>query len=688
MRWMFAMACVVALSTGVARGADDTKPFYGNGGFDRSGMDPASKPGNDFFRYANGAWLDRTSIPGDKTEAGFLQAMNDRTEQQLHELIEAAAAHVGQQPSTVADKVGAFYRSFMDEARIDALGGKAIAPQLSAVRSANSYAAQAALMGRGNVDFDGSLFVLTTDVDLRDPKRYAVYVGQGGLGLPSRDYYLKPEFAGKKAAYQAYLVTLLKLVAWPDAEVSARDVVRLETAIAQASWSEDQQRSSLATYNKMSVAQLQRLAPGFAWSAYLQAAGLSDLATIVVGEKSAFPRLAALYAHTPLATLQAWQVTRIVDNAAVYLSRPFQDAHFQLHDRTLAGQRQPAPRWLLGVRATSGGDCPSDNRLDCFGHPSWAVGQLYTARYFPPAAKAKIQAMVTNIEAAYRARIEQLDWMSPATKQEALRKLATYTVKLGYPDHPRDYSKVDIRNEDLLGNVLRVAAADWAFNIGRLDGPVDRSEWTTSPQTGDPYNGNLRDIVFPAAVLQPPMFDPNADPAVNYGAIGAVIGHELTHGFDDDGRTIDADGALRDWWKPADARTFKRRAGQLAAQYSAVAPLPGVHINGVLTLGENIADLGGVTLAVDAYRASLHGAAAPVIDGLSGEQRLFLGWAQVWRGKLTDDALRGNIASSEHPPYAARVNGVMRNVDAWYRAFDVQPGDALYLAPEARVHIW
>ncbi|GAB2549953.1 M13 family metallopeptidase [Rhodanobacter koreensis] len=683
------MVCLGALMASTAYAADPirTKPQYGSWGFDQAGADMSTKPGTNFFRYANGTWLDRTPIPADKPAVSLRLAMTDLTEQRLHDIMESAA-HSGQSPITLDGKVGAFYQSFMDEARVDALGVKAIAPQLDAVRHATTRDAQAALMGRTNVDFDGALFNLFIDVDLKDTKHYAVYVSQAGLGLPDRDYYLKPEFAKQKAAYQAYVTQLLALTGWPHPDAAARDVLAFETAIAQASWSKVEQRDPVATYNPMSLADLQQMAPGFAWSDYLKAAQLGNLKHIVVAEKTAFPKLAALYAHTPLATIQAWQAARIADNAAFYLSQPFQNAYFEMHNRTLSGQQQMAARWKRGVQVVSGGDCGMGERLDCFGNLSWAVGQLYTSKYFPPASKVQIEQLVANLKTAYHARIEKLDWMGPQTRQEALRKLDTYTIKVGYPDHPRDYSQVVVRSNDLIGNVLRAATADWAFYVGRMNGPVDRSDWSMTPQTNDAYNGSLRDIVFPAAILQPPIFDPHADPAINYGAIGAVIGHELTHGFDDEGRKIDASGALRDWWTADDARAFEQRAKKLGAQYSAFEPLPGVHINGDLTMGENIADLGGLTLALDAYHASLHGQPAPVIDGFSGDQRVFLGWAQAWRGKLTDDAIRRQVTSDPHSPRAFRVNGPVRNIDAWYSTFDIKPGDKLYLAPADRVRIW
>ncbi|MHA6206158.1 M13 family metallopeptidase [Dyella soli] len=686
---ILAVACLGALLAGAAHAVDPagSKPQYGRWGFDQAGADPATRPGDNFFRYANGTWLDRTPIPADKPAVSLRLAMTDLTEQRLHELMEASA-HAAAPATGLDGKVGAFYQSYMDEARINALGAKPIAAQLDAVRKATTREAQAALMGRTSVDFEGALFNLAMDVDLKDTKHYAVYVTQGGLGLPDRDYYLKPEFARQKAAYEAYVTRLLTLVDWPHAEAAAKDVVAFETAIAQASWSKVEQRDPVAMYNPVSVAELQQMTPGFAWAGYLKSAQLGDLQRIVVAEKTAFPRLAALYARTPVATIQAWQAARIADNAAYYLSQPFQDAYFEMHDKTLTGQQQQAVRWKRAVHAVSGGDCGIGERLDCFGNLGWGVGQLYTAKYFPASSKAKIEELVANLKAAYRVRIEKLDWMGPQTRQEALRKLDTYTIKVGYPDHPRDYANVSVRSDDLAGNVLRAAAADWSYYVGRLNGAVDRSDWIMTPQTNDAYNGSLRDIVFPAAILQPPIFDPDADPAINYGAIGGVIGHELTHGFDDQGRKIDADGALRDWWTAADARAFDERARKLGAQYDAFEPLPGVHINGNLTMGENIADLGGLTLALDAYHASLHGKPAPVIDGLTGDQRVFLGWAQAWRGKLTDDAIRRQVTSDPHSPRGFRVNGPVRNIDAWYQAFGVQAGDKLYLAPEQRVRIW
>jgi putative endopeptidase len=678
---------VLALAAGSAA-AQSTTLKYGTWGFDLAGRDLATKPGDDFFRYANGAWLDRTAIPADKPGISLRLLMTDLAEARLHAILEEAAKTAGHEPTTLEGKVGAFYTSFMDEARVEALGAKPIAPELDAIRAARTREALGALMGRTVRDFEGSAFNLAIDVDVKDTGHYAVYLGQGGLGLPDRDYYMQASFAEKKAAWQAYVQKLLTLEDWPDPSGHAAAIVALETKVAQASWTRAQQRNPDTTYHAYTIAELDKAAPGFPWRGFLAEAGLGTPSKLVVVEETAFPKIAAIFAETPVDVLQAWLAFSVADNAAPYLSKPFADAVFEMRQKTLSGQAEQQVRWKRGVHAVSGGDYGAGDRFDRFGNLGWAVGRLYTAKYFPPAAKAKVQALVVDLKSAYAARIQKLDWMSPATKAEALKKLASYNVKVGYPDTPRDYSKVVIRDDDLVGNVRRAAQADWDFYAKRSAGPVDRQDWGMTPQTNDAYNGSLIDIVFPAGILAPPIFDPDADPAINYGAVGGVIGHELTHGFDDQGRKYDAQGRLRDWWAPADAATFEARAKVFGAQYSAYEPVPGAHVNGDLTMGENIADLGGLTLGLDAYHASLKGKPAPVIDGLTGDQRVFLGWAQAWRGKVRDDAVRRQVVSDPHSPRQYRVNGPVRNIDAWYAAFGVKPGDALYVPPEKRVRIW
>jgi putative endopeptidase len=690
---MGAKAGVIAMLTGVlalplAFQSDPARPMYGAWGYDTAGADHSARPGDDFFRYANGGWLDRTAIPADKPSYSLRWVMSDTTEARLHRLMEAAATTATHAPSGIEGKVGAFYKAFMDQRRIDALGTTPIAANLAQVRRARSRETLAALMGHGNSDFESTLFNLGTEVDLKDPKHYAVYLSQGGLGLPDRDYYLKPEFSAQKAKYQAYVEKLLELAGWPDATARAAEVVGFETKVAEASWTKEQQRDPVAAYNPMTVAELRGDAPGFAWRGFLDEAGLARVRRVIVAEKTAFPKLAAIYAATPLETLQAWQAFHIADNAAPFLSRPITEAHFEFRGRTLSGQQEQPARWKRAIVAVGGDDFLAGDYFGTFGTLGWATGQLYSAKYFPAETKAKIEQLVNNLKAAYRDRIRNLDWMGPATKAEALRKLDTYTIKVGYPDHPRDYASVVISDDDLVGDVRNAAAADWAYYRGRLFGPVDRAGWSMTPQTNDAYNGSLRDIVFPAGILQPPIFDPEADPAINYGAIGGVIGHELTHGFDDQGRKIDADGALRDWWTREDAQKFEARAKVLGEQYSKFEPIPGARVNGALTMGENIADLGGLTLALDAYHASLRGKPAPVLDGYTGDQRVLLGWAQAWRGKATEAFLRRQVVSDPHSPRMFRVNGVVRNLDPWYQAFAVKPGDSLYVAAGERVRIW
>jgi putative endopeptidase len=685
------MACGCFALAGSMAGAQDVqnsnKPQFGAWGLDIGAMDKQVLPGNDFNRYASGAWLARTQIPADKPMASLRYLMSDRTEARLHELMGKAAATAPVRPGDLLGKVGGFYKAFMDEARVNMLGARPIAEQLDAIRGAAAREDIAELMGRNNSDFYTTIFNIGTDVDLKDVTRYALYATQGGLGLPDRDYYLEPSFTKQKAAYQSYVAKLLELIGWPDSRARAAAVVDFETKIAKASWTKAEQRDVDKIYNPMSTRELADLTPGFAWGRFLKGAGLGSLDRVIVAEKSAFVRIGAVYQSTALEDLKAWQAFSVADNAAFYLSKPFSSSRSGFRDKALSGQLVEPVRWKRAIHAVSGGDCNGD-RVDCFGNLGFGVGQLYTARYFPPTAKAKIEALVANVKAAMRARLERLDWMTPATKVEALKKLDTYQIKVGYPDHPRDYSAVLIRSDDLLGDVRRAGEADWNFNVSRLNGPVDRSAWSMTPQTNDAYNGSLRDIVFPAAILQPPIFDPAADAAINYGAIGGVIGHELTHGFDDEGRKLDSSGQLRDWWTAADAAAFEARAKKLGSQYSSYEPVPGAHINGDLTMGENIADLGGLNVALEAYHRSLNGAPAPVIDGFSGDQRVFLGWAQAWRGKVREDYLRKQVASDPHSPRAFRVIGPTRNIDEWYAAFSVKSGETYYLPPEQRVRIW
>jgi putative endopeptidase len=495
-------------------------PMFPPAGLDMSATDPSTRPGDDFYQYANGAWLARATIPADRPFVMEYQVMRDRTETQLHGLIEAAAASAPHEPTTIEGKVGAFYKSFMDAARLESLGARPIAAELAAVRASRSRAQLAQLMGNSRAGFEGSFIDFGIDADPKDPGHYAVTLYQNGLSLSDRDYYLKADFARERREFRSYVDQLLTLSRWPAAQAQAAAIVALETRIAQASWTKVEQRDPPALYNPMSPVELAAYAPGFPWRAFLRGAGLASKTRVVVAEKTAFPKIARIFAATPLETLKAWMAFELADSAAPYLSSPFVAAHFHFHDQVLLGSQEQPVRWKLGVRAVSGGDCNEGGPRDCFGTLNWAVGEMYTAHYFPPETKKSMEAMVANIARTYRRRLEHLDWMSDTTRAEALRKLDTYVVKVGYPDKARDYSGVMVKDDDLIGNVRRAAAADWAFYVGRSDGPVDKSDWSMTPQTVDAYNGTLRDIVFPAAVLQPPAFDAHADPAVNYGAAG------------------------------------------------------------------------------------------------------------------------------------------------------------------------
>ena len=667
--------------------AADTKPAYPPFGFDLTARDPATRPGKDFFQYANGRYLARSVIPADEPSVSRRSGMTREIDTRLHAILEALSKDVAEQPADLHGKVGAFYAAFMDEARIEQAGTRAIAPELDAIRSASDLAALATLMGRSTVDVYPSPFSLSVDVDLKKPDSYSIYIGQSDLGLPDIDYYLKPDYATQRTAYRAYIAKMLALAGWPDAEAVAADVLALETRIAEVSWTKVQQRDVVAQYNPVSRAELLALAPAFAWNEFLQAAQLGDRGTFIASQNTAFPKIAAVVAATPLPALKAWMAFRAVDAAAEYLPRAFTQASFEMHGKVLSGQSEQAPRWKRGLAVVAGKGCDSDPHA-CFGTLQWAVGQVYAERWFPPAAKASMTTLALDLKKAFRAHIEHLTWMGPTTKAEALRKLDVVTIKVGYPDKWRDYAGTTIRRDDLMADIRSAAADDWAFLVQRSQGPIDRGAWDMTPQTNNAYSGGLRDIVFPAGILQPPIFDAAADPAINYGAAGGVIGHEITHQFDDQGRTVDADGILRDWWTPADAAAFKARTDVLGAQYAQFEPLPGLHINPGLTMGENLADLGGLTIALDAYHASLHGKPAPVLNGLTGDQRVFLGWAQAWAGKAQPEAIRKLTTSDPHSYRKFRVNGVVRNIDGWYKAFGIKPGDALYVAPDKRVRVW
>ncbi len=667
------IALVILCCTGFSHAQESAS--YGRWGFDASGVDRRVNPGDSFFDFANGAWDARTVIPADKARYGTFDALTDKTQARLRAIVEEAAKS-GASPDTDVGKIGALYNAFMDEQRIEQLDLAPIAGDLAEILNARSKTDIAVLIGRSKNGFGAGLFNIAVDEDEKDPTRNTLHASQGGLGLPDRDYYLRDAFRDKKTKYRDYVARLLGMVGWAQPQQRADDVVAFETRVAEASWSRAESRDRDKTYNPLTLAELDALAPGFAWSAWLAAADAGGAHSIIVRQKTAFPKLAKIFDETSLETLQAWQAFRVVDQAAPYLSARFVTARFEFRGKALVGQAQEQPRWRRATQliGSSLGE---------------VVGREYVARHFPADSKAKMEELVDQLKRALRSRIENLSWMTPETKARALEKLALFGVKIGYPDKWRDYTTLKIDPADLVGNVRRATAFRWAYAVAKLDKPVDRAEWSTTPQVVNAYYQPTRnEIVFPAGILQPPFFDPNADMAINYGGIGGVIGHEMTHAFDNQGRKSDGHGVLTDWWQPADAAKFKAEAAKYGAQYDAYAVAPGVNVKGAQTMGENIADLGGVLLALDAYRASLNGAPAPVLDGYTGDQRVFLGWAQVWRTKSRPDALKQQITSDSHSPARFRVDGPLRNVDAWYDAFGVKPGDKLYLKPEDRVRIW
>ena len=649
-------------------------PHYGTWGFDAAGMDRSVKPGDDFYKFANGTWDATTTIPSDRVRYGNFDKLTELSEARTKAIILEAAASTGADPDTV--KIGAAYKAFMDEALAEKLDAKPIAPELDGIRKVKTKDEFTALMGKNPTTGYAAILGLNISPDAKNPTRYAVYASTGGLSLPDRDYYLDAKFAEKKTAYEAYVAQMLTLIGWDKPAESAKAVVAFETQLAEATWTRAARRDRDKTYNPMTLAELQALTPGFAWNRYLVGTELPKIDRVVVTTNTAFPTFAKIYADTPVDTLKAWQAFKVADGAAPMLSKRFADAAYEFRNKTLAGQPEQKPRWKRGVAAVNG-------------ELGEAVGRVYVARYFPPDSKAKMIDLVGNIRAVLKTRLDSLDWMSPETKTQAQAKLSQFTVKIGYPDKWRDYSKLTIKADDVYGNAIRSAAFDWRHDVERLNGPVDKSEWGMTPQTVNAYYSSVNnEIVFPAAILQAPFFHPDADPAVNYGGIGGVIGHEISHGFDDQGRKSDGLGVLRDWWTAQDAAKFKTQADKLGAQYSAFEPLPGAKVNGQLTMGENIGDMGGLAFALQAYHVSLAGKPAPVIDGFTGDQRVYLGWAQVWRQKSRDDAVRQQVVSDPHSPAYYRVNGTIRNQDGWYKAFDVAPGDKLYVAPEDRVRIW
>ncbi|HWU49902.1 MAG TPA: M13-type metalloendopeptidase [Asticcacaulis sp.] len=651
-------------------------PHYGTWGIDLTGMDASVKPGDNFYDYVNGTATKNMVIPADRTSYGAFVKLAELSEARSQAIITGLAA----QKNLTGDdaKIAASYKAMMDEARAEQLDFQPIEGKLNAIAAIKSKAQMAAWMGKTSAGFGSAFFNMGVDADAKNPTMNVLSMGQAGLGLPNRDFYLDAKYADKLAKYEVYVADMLGRTGYPDAKKAAHDIVAMETEIAKASWTNIERRDDTKTYNPMTLVKVSTYAPGFDWPVFFSNAGVAKAKKIVLNENTAIQGIARVYDATPLDTIKAWETFRTIDQAAPYLSKRFADAQWQFRSHDLAGAQAQQPRWKRAIAVANS-------------EMGFALGRDYVNAYFPAESKAMMLELVGDLRAALKTRIENLTWMSPETKARALEKLSKYTVKIGYPDKWRDYSKLTLKPDDLVGNVERASVYNWNRDLAKLDKPVDKTEWGMTPQTVNAYyNPTGNEIVFPAAILQPPFFDPKADMAVNFGGIGGVIGHEITHGFDDEGRHYDGDGKLTEWWTAGDAEKFDAQAKKYGEQYDQFEVAPGFHVQGGLTMGENIADLGGNLLGLDGYHLYLKDKreTSPTLDGFTGDQRVFMGFAQVWRSKYRLDALKLQVATDPHSPAVFRVIGPVRNIDAWYDAFKVQPGDKYYIAPEDRVRIW
>jgi putative endopeptidase len=644
-------------------------------GISKKNFDPTVRPQDDLFRSVNGKWLKESVIPADRPMSGAFTDLRDLSEERVRAMIEDSAKNSS---NADAKKISDLFASFMDEARANSLGLAPIRSELDAVagiKDKQGLIREMAALQRSGVSGLFGIFVMT---DSKQSNQYIAYLEQGGLGLPDESYYREPKYEGLRKTYVAHIARMLALADVADAQKAADKIMAIETAIAKSHWNNVQTRDADKTYNKFSRAQVKALTSGIDVDPWFDEIGGKNIEEVVVREPSFMAGVAKTVDKFSVDDWKTYLTWHVLDNRAPLLSDRFVKEDFAFSGKTLLGTPEMQPRWKRGVSLV-------ERSL------GQAVGKLYVAKHFPPEAKEKMKRLVANLIEAYRIDIQALDWMSAETKVRALEKLAKFTPKIGYPDKWRDYSKLAIQSDDLVGNQRRVAAFALDYQLGKLGKPVDRTEWGMTPQTVNAYyNPGMNEIVFPAAILQPPFFDLKADDAVNYGGIGAVIGHEIGHGFDDQGAKYDGDGNLRDWWTASDKTEFQKRTKALIEQYNAFEPqqLPGSHVNGALTIGENIGDLGGVTIAYKAYMLSLHGTPAPVIDGFTGPQRFFLGWAQVWRGKYRDAAMSRMLATNPHSPPEFRCNGVIRNLTEFYDAFDVKEGDKLWMPAKDRVRIW
>jgi putative endopeptidase len=652
-------------------------------GVDLKYVDRSVRPQDDLYRYLNGKWLDTFQLPADKGSYGSFTYVDDATQEQLRGIVDGlvqtqAPAGAGNAEAEVR-KITDLYASFMDEARLETLGLKPLQAEFAGIDAVVDRSAIPALMAHLNRIGAGAPFDFYVNQDARNSLQYAVIVHQSGLGMPDRDYYLKDDAKLKeaRAKYRAHIAKMFAMAGDAEAEAHAAAVLDLETALAQLQWTRVENRDPVKTYNKTAVADLPKLMPGYDWRRYVRGTGIADkVDSVIISQPSYFSGLDKLATATPLPVWRAYFKWRVLSAAAPHLSKPFVDERFAFRGTVLNGIPENRPRWKRGIALLD----------DAMGE---ALGKLYVEKYFPPPNKARMEALVRNLLDAYRLDIDTLDWMSPDTKKGAREKLAKLVTKIGYPATWRDYGALQISRDDLWGNVVRANEFEYQRNLDKLGKPVDRGEWQMTPQTVNAYyNPPMNEIVFPAAILQAPFFNVQADDAVNYGGIGGVIGHEISHAFDDSGSQYDADGNLHDWFTREDHEKFNAKTRALVAQYNAYEPVPGFHVNGELTLGENIADNSGLAIAYKAYHLSLAGKAAPVIDGLTGDERLYLGWVQVWRGKVREAEAMQRVKTDPHSPPAVRGTAPVVNQQGFYAAFGVKEGDKMYLPPERRVDIW
>ncbi|HEX4376672.1 MAG TPA: M13 family metallopeptidase [Steroidobacteraceae bacterium] len=666
-----------ALASTTTAGEATTLPLSG---IELQYVDDSVRPQDDPYQYLNGKWLAGTRIPDDKPSYGAFDKVYDESQEQLRVLVDAVADDHGAAANSDTGRIRDLHHSFMDEKRLETLGMRPLAQELAGITSLKSRQELPSLLAHLQRIGVTTPFSPSVHLDNRDATRYVYDLGQDGLGLPDRDYYLRDDDTTLKKIreqYQAHIEHTLTLAGDRNAAGEARRIIALETRLAQAQWTKVENRDPVKTYNKVELSQLPALAGGFDWRRYLAAAGVDGkIDYVIVGQPSYLTAMSQALQDVPLADWQTYLRWHLISAMSPYLSKAFVDERFAFYGTVLRGVPQNRPRWKRGLSLING-------------EIGEALGQLYVAKYFPPERLARAQSLVQHMLTAYHQDIETLDWMGEDTRREALQKLGKIAVKIGYPSHWRDYSSLRIRPDDLIGNVIRANEFEFLRNVNKLGRPVDRTEWDMTPQTVNAYyNPEMNEIVFPAAILQPPFFNASADEAVNYGAIGSVIGHEISHGFDDQGSQYDGDGNLRDWWTAEDHRRFAERTRALVAEYSAFEPVPGYHLNGELTLGENIADNAGIAVSYKAYRLSLAGKAAAVIDNLSGEQRFYLGFTQCWRSKTRDNFAIELIKSDPHSPSVDRVLGTLVNQPGFYEAFDVKPGDRMYRSPQQRVLLW